>query len=219
MRVSIIDDEAPAVRLLSKYVDKTADLTLALATTDALGHIDQVTAADTDLLLLDIQMPDILGVDLLRQIPDPPIVIFTTAYTDYAIDGYDLDVVDYLLKPISYDRFLRGIEKAKHHLPGLTPKTIESPTHLELTIDYKKVRIAYTDILYIQGLKDYVKVYTTQGLRLTRLSIKGIDSLIQHPSLKRVHRSYIVNLDHVSATTKTSLAIDGIDIPIGRSYR
>ncbi len=220
MQISIIDDELPAVKILSRFVEKTESVHLALATTNAMDAIDKINKDGTDLLLLDIEMPDIKGIDLIEKLDNPPLIIFTTAYPEYALDGYDLDIIDYLLKPIPYERFLKSIHRAQYlfELQKSAAKT-SMPKSLRLTIDYMKVDINYDDILYVEGLKDYVKIYTTDGLKLTRLSIKGISMIIEHPRLVRVHRSYIVNLDKVTATNKSSMKIGSVQIPIGKSYR
>ena len=220
MRVFIIDDELPAVRLLTKFVEKTDGLILVKATTDALTGIGFINKGGTDLLLLDIEMPDIKGIDLIAKLDSPPMIIFTTAYQEYALDGYDLDIVDYLLKPIPYDRFLKAIQRAKNQFElNKDTAKIALPKSIRLTIDYMKVDINYDDILYIEGLKDYVKIYTAKGLRLTRLNIKGILTIIEHPKLIRVHRSYIVNMDKVTAANKSTLHLGDKHIPIGKSYR
>lgn len=220
MRVSIIDDESPAVRILQKFVDKTEGLVLSLATTDALAGIDHINKGDTDLLLLDIEMPDIRGTELIQRLEHKPLIIFTTAYQEYAIEGYDLEVIDYLLKPIPYDRFLKAIARAQKQyqlISGMTKEDI--PTTIQVTIDYKKVDIPYDSIHYVEGLKDYVKIYTTSGMKMTRMSIKGFESLIQNPQLKRIHRSYIVNMDKVDASNKTTVQIGDKIIPLGKKYQ
>lgn len=220
MRTTIIDDESPAIRILQKFVERTDGLVLSLATTDALAGIDHINQGGTDLLLLDIEMPDIKGTELIAKLDTKPLVIFTTAYQEYAIDGYDLEVIDYLLKPIPYDRFVKAIERAKKQFDLLHADQSESfPASIQVTIDYMKVDIDYDSILYVEGLKDYVKIYTKDGMKMTRMSIKGFENIMQHPSLKRIHRSYIVNMDQVDAFNKTSLRIGSKEIPLGKKYQ
>lgn len=220
MRTTIIDDESPAIRILQKFVERTDGLVLSLATTDALAGIDHINQGGTDLLLLDIEMPDIKGTELIAKLDTKPLVIFTTAYQEYAIEGYDLEVIDYLLKPIPYGRFVKAIERAKKQFDLLHADQSESfPASIQVTIDYMKVDIDYESILYVEGLKDYVKIYTKDGMKMTRMSIKGFENIMQHPSLKRIHRSYIVNMDQVDAFNKTSLRIGSKEIPLGKKYQ
>lgn len=204
--------------MLSRFVQKTEGLNIALATTDALAGIKFLNQNTVDILLLDIEMPDIRGIELIGKLDHPPLIIFTTAYEEYALEGYDLDIVDYLLKPIPYDRFVKAIDRARTQYVLLNQTIEEDNSFITVTIDYKKVDIRYSDILYIEGLKDYVKIYTTDGMKLTRMSIKGFETIMDHPSFKRVHRSYIVNMDKVTARTKSTLYIEKLEIPLGKKY-
>lgn len=220
MRTIIIDDEKPAIKILTTFVLKIPFLHLELATTNAFEGLELLNTQKIDLLLLDIEMPDITGLELLKSLDQKPMVIFTTAYENYALQGYDLDIVDYLVKPIPFERFLKGINKA-HKLYGLTNNTIEptKPDHLLLKVEYKTIKIAFDDILYIEGLKDYVKVYTKQKMFLTRLNLKGIEAKLPPTDFLRIHRSYIVSLAKVTSFQKSQLFIDNKDLPVGNAYR
>lgn len=173
---------------------------------------------EVDLLLLDIEMPDIKGTELLKSLENPPLVIFTTAYSEYALEGYDLDVVDYLLKPIRFSRFEKAIAKAKLMLSARSGDNGQK-TYLTINVDYQSVKVDTDNILYIEGLKDYVKVYTTDKMLMTRLNLKGIMELLPNDQFSRVHRSYIANLSKVGSYQQSQIRIGETSIPLGKSYR
>jgi len=173
MQTLIIDDEKPAISILSSFVKKIPFLQLHTATNDAFAGLEILNSQKIDLLLLDIEMPDITGLELLNSLEQKPLVIFTTAYENYALKGYELDIVDYLVKPIRFERFLKGINKANklYQIDSQTP--IIQNSFIQIKVDYKNVKIDCADILYIEGLKDYVKIYTKEGMVLTRLNLSA----------------------------------------------
>ncbi len=220
MKTIILDDEKPAITILTKFVSKIPFVELILATTNPFEALEVLNTQKIDLLLSDIEMPDITGLELLKSLEKKPMIIFTTAYEDYALQGYELDVVDYLVKPIRFERFLKGINKA-HKLYKLNnaASTATKTSYLFLKADYKTVKIALDDILYIEGLKDYVKVYTQENMVVTRLNLKGIEEKLPLEDFLRVHRSYIVAVSKITAFQKSNISIGEIDIPFGNTYR
>jgi len=220
MKTIILDDEQPAVQILSVFVKKIPFLDLTLATTNAFEAIDTINNQSIHLLLLDIEMPDLTGIELLNALEQKPMVIFTTAYEQYALKGYELDVVDYLVKPIRFDRFLKGINKAhKLYQSKQTPLPTNKEDFLLVKVDYKTVRIAYEDIRYIEGLKDYVKIFTTNEMILTRLNLKGIEEKLPANQFIRVHRSFIASLSKITAFQKSQISMGDQVLPIGDTYK
>lgn len=220
MKTLIIDDEYPAIQLLSTFVKKVPFLQLQLATTNAFEGLEYINKQPIDLLLLDIEMPDITGLELLASLKNPPMVIFTTAYEKYALAGYDLDIIDYLLKPIRFERFLKAVNKAQNKIPTSThTQVLQKDNFLSVKVEYKTIRIAFKDILYVEGLKDYVKIFTTQEMILTRLNLKGIEAKLPNTEFIRIHRSFIVSLSKITAFQKSQVSIDNQIIPIGDAYR
>ncbi|BDS11128.1 LytR/AlgR family response regulator transcription factor [Aureispira anguillae] len=217
MNTVIIDDEFPAIEILSSFAKKIPFIDLKLATTNAFEALDLLNSTKIDLLLLDVEMPDITGLELLNALENPPLVILTTAYDNYALKGYELDLVDYILKPIRFDRFLKGVNKA-HKLFKLQHNNYNKD-YLLLKVDYKTVKVLFQDILYIEGLKDYVKVFTTKAMYLTRLNLKNITNKLPSSLFVRVHRSYVVAIHQVTSFQKGQIFIDTISIPLGASFQ
>lgn len=220
MKTIIVDDEKPAQTVLTAFVKKVPFLQLELVTSNAYEAITYINQHEVDLLLLDIEMPDLTGIELLQSLDRVPLVIFTTAYEQYALKGYELDVVDYLMKPIPFERFLKAVNKAQKRLSSNTAQlNTTSPVYLLVKSEYQTVKIDLDDILYIEGLKDYVKIFTTEKMILTRLNLKGIGEKLPSAQFVRVHRSFIVSLPQISSFQKSQLMIGDQLIPIGEAYR
>lgn len=224
----IIDDEQPARELLQNYISKIPDLELIDSCKSPLEALSMIQEQSIDLLLLDIQMPDLKGTELLRCITGKqPLVILTTAYQEYAIEGYELDVVDYMLKPISFDRFLKGIQKVLEHKQWMEYKLQNMPSkestsekdYIVLKANQKLHRVQLNDILYIEGMKEYVVFYTTQQKLVIHASLKSLETRLPQDAFLRVHKSYIVNKNKVSNMFGNQLAIGEKYIPIGYSYK
>ncbi len=220
MNLIIIDDELPAIKILSQFAAKIAYLNIRAATTNPFEALELLSKEKIDLILTDIEMPDLSGVALVRSLEQKPMVIFTTAYENYALEGYELDIVDYLVKPIRFERFLKAINKA-HKLYNLNHQfaTKTKVEYLTIKVEYKTVKIDFNEILYIEGLKDYVKIFTTKEMYLTRLNLKGIVSKLPNPNFLRIHRSYIAALSKIESFQKSQVVIDNKTLPIGDSYR
>ena len=218
-----IDDEPPGLHILADDLRKIPTIDLIGTFTKPFDALELIQRGTIDLLFLDIQMPTLLGTDFLRALTNPPMVIFTTAYQQYAIESYDLNVVDYLLKPIRFERLLRACTKAYQLHQQTTKPDADIPTFLFVKTDYKDTRIYHHDILYVEGLKDYVKIYLESQPDkpvLTRLNVKAMEANLDAAGqFCRVHQSFIVPLGRITGVNKTGLVLDGsIPIPVGERY-
>ncbi|GAB3541589.1 LytR/AlgR family response regulator transcription factor [Spirosoma fluminis] len=235
LRCLLVDDEPPALEVIESYIDMVDGLEVVGKCPNAVQAFSQLQETPVDLMFLDIKMPKLLGTDFLRSLRQPPKVIFTTAYRDYAVDGYELDVVDYLLKPISFERFLRAVSKVMKAEPisiggnqfGSLPtppveKSTVQPaanTFLYFRAERKMVKVFTRDILYVESLKDYVKIVTTATKPLlVKQSISSLEAMLPEADFVRIHRSFIVAVDKVMAYTLTHVDIADQELPIGRLY-
>jgi DNA-binding LytR/AlgR family response regulator len=216
-----IDDEPLALELLEVYIEQVDFLNLKGAFTNPFEASDFLRQQEIDLIFLDIQMPDITGIQWLKTIENPPMIIFTTAYSQYAVEGFNLDVLDYLLKPIELERFQKATQKAfDYHklLQNTDNQTIENQ-FLIVKADYKDVHIAYAEILYIEGMQDYCRIFVKDKKTVTtRLTMTKMTELLPTPMFQRVHRSYIISLQKIEKKTKNSVFINGSEVPIGKTY-
>ncbi|MFK7923938.1 MAG: LytR/AlgR family response regulator transcription factor [Bacteroidia bacterium] len=231
IRCVIVDDEPLALDVLESYIDKIDHLDLVARLDNAVEAFNLLNREEVDLLFLDIQMPRLSGIELLRNISNPPKVIFTTAYRDYALQGYELDVMDYLLKPISFDRFLKAVNKLNRDqltsniTPSPTPSLESIPANqyeeafLYLKADKKMVKILLKDILYIESLKDYIRVKTNHKTVTAYQRISFMEEKLPENRFLRIHRSFIVAKDKIDAFSPPSVEIGDITLPIGRNYR
>lgn len=212
----IVDDEQPALNILIKYVEKTPFLELKMATTNALEAQSYIQLNSIDLVFLDIQMPDLDGISFLTSLSFPPKVIFTTAYDQYALKGYELEVVDYLLKPISFERFLNASNKVLRLINHSEEKGI--PDAVWIKADYQQKKVLLNDILFVEGLKDYVKIHTYSGKITTKLNLKNFHLKLPESQFIRVHRSFIVNISKITSVQKARLYIEEREIPVSEAY-
>lgn len=219
IRCAIVDDEPLARDVLEVYVSKNSDLQLVGVCKNAKEVLDLLDKEKIDLLFLDIQMPDISGMNLAKQLKNPPMIIFTTAYDKYAVEGFEVSAVDYLMKPISPIRFNQAVNKALHlaELEGKDEK--ESEDSFFVRADYQDVKINYSDILYIEGLKDYVRIVLPTRKIITLTNIKGILEKLPENRFARVHKSYIVALDKIDAVKGRVITIGNKEIPIGLTFK
>lgn len=212
----IIDDEPLAQDVLENYIGRTASLTLIKKCNNAADAFNVLHAGRIDLMFVDIKMPGISGVDFVRSLKNPPAVIFTTAFADYALTGFELDAVDYLLKPITFDRFQQAVHKLlKIHQPEKT----EEKDYTYFKVSGKLVKVLHADFLYAQSVKDYIQICTTRGNYLTHMTMKYLDELLPGDIFTRVHRSYLINKNFVSQLDKNGLKIGNELIPVGDNYR
>jgi DNA-binding LytR/AlgR family response regulator len=221
MRCIAVDDEPFALRLIADDIGKIPFLELVKTCTSPLEALDYLQRNTVDLLFLDIQMPVLKGTEFLRTLKNPPLVIITTAFEQYALEGFELNVIDYVVKPIPFERFLKAVNKAhdQYLLRNRKPEDKEK-TFFFVHSEYKELKIFHHQILYVEGLKDYVKIFLNTQPRpvLTRLNLKGIESKLPEGEFCRVHNSYIVPLSKITSTQKSQLFIGEIPIPIGDKF-
>jgi len=225
-----VDDEYLALSVVEDYVSRIPGLNLIGKYKSALEAMELIQKQEVDILFLDIQMPDINGVDFIRTLTHKPKVVFTTAYQEYALEGYELDVIDYLLKPIRFERFVKAVNKAieliklnkkETALPVeiKTPNNTLSKDYFFVKSGYKSEKVNFSDILYVEGLKEYINIYTTEK-KYTRLDrLKNMEELLPSKDFVRVHKSFIVAVNKVKSFYGNTLEVDGENIPIGRSYK
>lgn len=216
----IIEDEPLAAEVLKDYIGEVSDLHLVAVCRDVMSATEYLRNQKIDVLFVDIHLPKVKGIDFIRTIQNQYQVILTTAYNQYAIEGYDLNVVDYLLKPIEFNRFLQAIQKLKKNQPVVTVEssTQKDPFHF-FNVDKKQVKVFIKDILYVESLKDYVKIHTDKNYLVTKLQIGELESLLTSANMLRIHKSFVINLNKVSAYSATHIEIDGHEIPVGRTYK
>ncbi len=224
LKTIAIDDEPLALKLVADYVQKTPFLDLVGSFDNPLDAIDYLSEAMVDLILVDIQMPDLTGTEFARTLETGPKIIFTTAYEKYALEGFKLNAVDYLLKPFSYEEFLKAAQKARKLCElenNSTPSVEANNQFLFLKSDYKIRRINFENILYIEGLKDYIKVYLTNEEKpiLSLNSLKTIEQKLPEERFMRVHRSFIVNLDKVETIERSRIVFGKNYIPVSDQYK
>jgi len=224
-RCIIVDDEPLAVEAIQMHIEKFESLKLIAACTDAIQAFDVLKNSRIDLMFLDIQMPEMTGLDFLRTLKNPPKVIFTTAYRDYAIQAFDLDVVDYLLKPISFERFMQAINKYFEAVPNAIIGAEHSSHHIPIAdffyvkADKKNVKIEYNKILYIESIKDYVRIICRDKTIISKINIGHLTEQLPSEYFLRIHRSFIVYIPNIEAFSSISVEVPGKEIPIGRNYK
>ncbi len=224
MNCIIVDDEPLARQLLESYIQQIDELTLLKSCKNAIEALALLERANIDLILMDIDMPVTSGIELLKSLQVSPHVIFTTAYREYALDAYDLDVVDYLLKPINFNRFLHAIAKIKQLKQYEPEKVVTAHSRYEDTFLFLKEnremkKIFLKDILFIESLRDYVRVKTITQEVISYQKISYLEQRLPQQKFIRVHRSFIVPVERVSAFTQSSVKVDSTNIPIGRNYK
>ncbi|MBK9271081.1 MAG: response regulator transcription factor [Saprospiraceae bacterium] len=217
----VIEDEPLAMKVLIEYIGQVPFLELEGSFRNALLAIEFLRENKTDLIFLDLHLPKLKGIDFLKTLVHPPAVIFTTAYHQYALQSYDLNVTDYLLKPFSFERFLVAVNKVKITRQDGS-ETDDAPTrkdYIFLNVQKKKVKILYSDILYIESQREYIKIVTIKNQFTSKLSTHEMESLLPEKLFKRIHRSFIISTTKVESYTSEQVEINGISIPIGREYR
>ena len=217
----IIDDEPLAAQLLASYAQKTTFLNLIGTFNSAVAAIKNVKEKRIDLIFLDIQMPELSGLEFATLLPPTCKIVFTTAFSQYAIDGYKVNAIDYLLKPISYDDFLKAANKALDSFTVVEKKDEQEDRFIYVKSEYKLVRVLYDDIRYIEGLKDYVKIYLDNNQRPIHslMNMKTMEDYLPSPEFLRIHRSYIVHMPKVKAIDHSRLVIGENYLPVSDSYK
>lgn len=218
----IVDDEPLAIEILESYVAKVEHLQLVSTFRNAISAFTFLQQHSVDLIFLDIQMPKLSGIDFLKTLKHPPKVIFTTAFRDYAIEGFELEIVDYLLKPIPFDRFLKAVAKVflpVHPSAASSKHEVASDNYVYFKVDKKMIKTKMADVLYIESIKDYVKVKTSDKEIVTQQKISYLEESLPREQFLRIHRSFIVNLEKIDAYSATDVEIGKHNIPIGRNYK
>lgn len=220
----VVDDEPGARAIIRRYIEEMPALEFAGECGNAMRAMTFLQQHPVDLLFLDIKMPQLNGNDFLKVLKNPPKVIFTTAYTEYALEGYELGVVDYLMKPVPFDRFLKAVNKvfpSDLSKPEVSNKNDEkkSEAFIYFRVDRKMVKVMLRDILYIESMKDYIKIFTANGTVITKQSITSMEEMLSEKDFMRIHRSYIVSLNKIKTFTSELIEIENTEIPIGKLYR
>ncbi len=217
----IIEDEPLAVKVLSDYVQQVPFLELQGSFKDAILAAGYLRDNNTDLIFLDIHLPKLKGMDFLKTLADPPAVIVTTAYHQYAVEGFNLNVTDYLLKPFEFERFLAAVNKVRTAQKEKTVLNENAGTKdfIFLNIQKKKMKILFSEVLYIESQREYVKIVAAKKTYLSKMSTNEIESLLPSNLFKRIHRSFIISMDKIESYTAESVEVNGVTIPIGRGYK
>lgn len=221
LQTLIVDDEKPAVELLAAYVAKVPELALAGTAHSAMAARTVLQEKHIDLLFLDIQMPDLTGLELLKMLRNPPTTILTTAYSEFAIEGYELDVADYLLKPIEFERFYRAVAKVfQKQLPQTTASSsLASDDYFFVKTDHQIVKVNFRDILFIESLREYVRIHTPSERIVARLALQRLEELLPPERFIRIHRTYIVNIDFVQKIEGNLLHVGKERLPVSKGKR
>ncbi|MEO7307939.1 MAG: LytTR family DNA-binding domain-containing protein [Ferruginibacter sp.] len=217
----IVEDEPLAVKVLADYISQVPFLELEASFKDAILATDYLRNNNVDLIFLDIHLPKLKGMAFLKTLVDPPAVIITTAYHQYAVEGFELNVTDYLLKPFEFERFLSAVTKIKtiqteKHTAAENPETKD---FIFLNVQKKKVKILFSDIVYIESQREYIRIVTTKKEWLSKMSTHEIEALLPAHLFKRIHRSFIISVNKIESYTAEMVEVNGLSIPIGRGYR
>jgi len=213
-----LDDEPPALRVISTFCKQTDFIDLKHTFTKTEDAFNYINAEPVDLIFLDINMPSISGLDFYQRLEKKTMVIFTTAYGEYAVEGFNLQAIDYLLKPFTFQRFLQAVIKAKEYLGFLNQSKIDNKGNIFFRVDYGIIKVAISDITYIEGLNDYLKIHLNQQKPLViRMTMKGIMEKLPEDFI-RIHRSYIISFKHIKSVRNKVVTIAGQELPISNSY-
>lgn len=217
----IVEDEPLAAKVLTDYVSQVPFLELQGTFKNAILAADYLQDHDADLIFLDIHLPKLKGMAFLKTLTTPPAIIVTTAYHQYAVEGFNLNVTDYLLKPIAFERFLTAVTKVRTTRGGKqkSGETQEMSGHIFLTVQKKKVKILFSEIIYIESQREYIKIITTKKEYISKISTHEVEALLPADHFKRIHRSFIVSISKIESYTAENVEVGGVSIPIGRGYR
>jgi len=236
IRCMIVDDEPLAIEIMESYISRIEHLELVKKCSNAIDAFSELQKSPIDVIFLDIQMPKLSGIDFLKTIKNPPKIVFTTAYREYALEGYELEVFDYLLKPIPFERFLKVVSKLNQSTATTIPQITNTAEKSDLdnnasskdepgkfiyvNVDKKMIKICLDDIYYIESLKDYVRIKTNAPKDLiTHIQIGKLEDKLYKHQFIRIHRSFLINKSKIEFFTATDIGIAGVEIPIGRNYK
>lgn len=227
MKAIIVDDEPLALDVLETYISQMPEIELVKRCENAFEANEALKANHIDIMFLDIQMPQLTGIDFVKSLRNPPCVIFTTAYPDYAVEGFELDAIDYLLKPISLERFMKAVNKVSEKVAARNQENNQTneddSNYFFVKADKKLVKVDFDDIIYIEGLKDYVIIRQEAGRVITLQTMKSLEQRLPSSHFRRIHRSYIANINKIKAVVGNMLEViekgQTKHIPIGKNYR
>jgi len=221
IRCIVIEDEPLAVKVLTDYILQVPFLELQGTFKDAILATDYLRHVSTHLIFLDIHLPKLKGMSFLKTLSSPPAVIITTAYHQYAVEGFNLNVTDYLLKPFDFERFLVAVTKVRtvHTIKQEPTDDAGSRDFVFINVQKKKVKIFFSEIVYIESQREYIKITTAQGEYISKMSTHEIEAILPAHLFKRVHRSFIVSIRRIESYTAEMIQINGVSIPIGKGYR
>ena len=223
MKCIAVDDEKYVLDLLVDNIQKVPFLQLVSRCRNALEAAEVLHREPVDLIFLDIQMPGLNGLQFIKTLQQPPMVIFVTAYSEHAVEGFELNAVDYLLKPVSFERFMKACNKAyeRFSLQQKTPVKDDKPGYFFVYVEYNQVKITVEEILYIEGMKDYAKIYLSSSNRpvITKMSLKNIEEKLSGYRFVRIHKSYIVSADKVTAIKRDLICIGNTELPVSDFYK
>lgn len=220
MKCIIIEDQAPARRVIQKFVDDYGNLTLMGSFSSALEGLEFLKTNDVDLIFLDIHLPKLSGIDFIQSLTNPPSIILTTAFTEYAVQGYELNIVDYLVKPFSFERFVKAVNKveSRKKLQGDTTTIEDKVFFIKSGYDY--IKVSHKDILYIQSDLDYTEVHLQDKKYISQDTLNHWENQLKHKLFVRVHKSYLINVAQIFKISGNTVYLSGkISIPIGRAYK
>jgi DNA-binding LytR/AlgR family response regulator len=227
LKTILVDDEPHAIEVLVKYLENFSEIDVVARCQNAIQAFQTLQQQKIDLMFLDIKMPGLKGTELIRSLKNPPKVIFTTAYQDYAVEGFDLNAVDYLLKPVPFDRFLKAMDKVFNTFDSgnrqivVTDKPVsdQKDIFLYLKVDRKTVKVNVNEIYWIESLRDYIKVVTKDKVLISKQKISILEELLPEDDFIRIHRSFIVSISKIDAYHSHAVDISGKELPIGRNYK
>ncbi|MCB0735781.1 MAG: response regulator transcription factor [Flavobacteriales bacterium] len=223
MKCLIVDDEPLALDVLETHLKSYSDLELVARCTNAIQAAEILRNQHVDLMFIDIQMPEITGIEFVRTLENPPLLVFTTAYAEYAIEGFELDAIDYLLKPISLERFDRAISKAREYFQikhgDEADKSELEDEHIFVKANQKLIKISYDEIKYVEAFADYVKIFIPEKRIVTLQTMKNMERKLPADKFCRIHRSFIVGLKHIETYNTSEVEVDGKKLPIGKNFK
>jgi DNA-binding LytR/AlgR family response regulator len=217
----LVDDEPPALRILERYIAEVDSLKLAGSCSNIFKAMEYLQNEKIDLIFLDIKMPKLSGLDFIRTLPNPPRIIFTTAYKEFATDAFDLDAVDYLVKPFSFERFLKAVNKILFQNIHLMDENTfkNTPLFLYVRAERRMIKVFIDEILYVESIKDYIKIHLEgKNPLIVKQTISNLEAMLQGNAFVRIHRSFIVSLSKITAYTSKDVEIGEVELPIGRVY-
>lgn len=216
----IVDDEPVAIRVIKQHLEKLKDYEIVKTSTDAMDAFEYLGNNNVDLLLLDIEMPELNGLELFRSLRNPPELILITAHRDYAVEGFEVNAIDYLMKPVSFSRFLEAVRRFENQNNASDDeRDISQKRYLFVTVDRLKKKIDPDDIIYIEGLKDYVQICLDTGKIITRETMNHMEQQLPYFNFLRIHRSFIINIDKIKTVGYDEICVGKDTLPVGRTYK